>query len=217
MLYILGFLGYYSCDKPHLNKAGEVQITLFSLSHFHNEGEDSQYRENNKEASKTPKTSQNKTNTKRAQKSVESKKLQQERNSQAKDNNPMETALENTQQEAKEEDSYSQSVQSYASGADEIDAYMKYVYERIARAYMRSSALRDATIIGEVGLIFHIDTQGVIRDIHINKSSQDTRIDRVALSVLQSVGRDLKKPSKAYTMSVVLSVGKNNQKKKREE
>lgn len=89
----------------------------------------------------------------------------------------------------------------------EVDSYMKYVYELIAKASMRQSALKNATIKGEVSLIFSIDIQGHIHDIYIRKSSKDSHIDKVAISTIKSIEKELKKPSKDYTMSVTLGVG----------
>ena len=72
---------------------------------------------------------------------------------------------------------------------------------------MRQSALKNATIKGEVSLIFSIDTQGMIKNIYIRKSSQNSQIDEVAISTIKSIEKELKKPSKEYTMSVTLGVG----------
>lgn len=189
VLYALMFLGY-NYARAYFNAAGEVQkMYLLSLQYFNNDaGEDS------KAVDKKQKDKSKALDTKKAQSKTLSKKLE------SKD----ETLLESAQESAINQ---TQSVQSRSSNVAEVDSYMKYVYTLIAQASMRQSALKNATIKGEVSLIFSIDMQGVIKNIYIRKSSQDSQIDEVAISTIKSIEKELKKPSKEYTMSVTLGVG----------
>lgn len=189
VLYALMFLGYnYAC--AYFNAAGEAQrINLLSLQYFNNDaGEDS------KAIDKKQKDKSKTLDSKKAQNKTLSKKLE------SKD----ETLLESVQESAINQ---TQSLQSRSSNVAEVDSYMKYVYTLIAQASMRQSALKNATIKGEVSLIFSIDMQGVIKNIYIRKSSQDSQIDEVARSTIKSIEKELKKPSKEYTMSVTLGIG----------
>lgn len=189
VLYALMFLGYnYAC--AYFNAAGEVQkIHLLSLQYFNNDaGKDS------KAVDKKQKDKSKALDSKKAQNKTLSKKLE------SKD----ETLLESVQESAINQ---TQSLQSRSSNVAEVDSYMKYVYTLIAQASMRQSALKNATIKGEVSLIFSIDMQGVIKNIYIRKSSQDSQIDEVAISTIKSIEKELKKPSKEYTMSVTLGIG----------
>lgn len=189
VLYALMFLGY-NYARAYFNAAGEAQkMYLLSLQYFNNDaGEDS------KAVDKKQKDKSKALDTKKAQSKTLSKKLE------SKD----ETLLESAQESAINQ---TQSVQSRSSNVAEVDSYMKYVYTLIAQASMRQSALKNATIKGEVSLIFSIDMQGVIKNIYIRKSSQDSQIDEVAISTIKSIEKELKKPSKEYTMSVTLGIG----------
>ncbi|MDE7235308.1 MAG: TonB family protein, partial [Helicobacter japonicus] len=150
--------------------------------------------EDSKAVDKKQKDKSKALDTKKAQSKTLSKKLE------SKD----ETLLESAQESAINQ---TQSVQSRSSNVAEVDSYMKYVYTLITQASMRQSALKNATIKGEVSLIFSIDTQGMIKNIYIRKSSQNSQIDEVAISTIKSIEKELKKPSKEYTMSVTLGVG----------
>lgn len=97
--------------------------------------------------------------------------------------------------------------QSQAIGAAEVDSYTKHVYEIIAKHYARSS-LRSANTQGEVSLNFRISLEGKIEDIQIIKSSHHSKIDKAVLNVLKGIQKDLKKPSKPYSMSITLAYGK---------
>ena len=189
VLYALMFLGY-NYARAYFNAAEEVQkMYLLSLQYFNNDaGEDS------KAVDKKQKDKSKALDTKKAQSKTLSKKLE------SKD----ETLLESAQESAINQ---TQSVQSRSSNVAEVDSYMKYVYTLITQASMRQSALKNATIKGEVSLIFSIDTQGMIKNIYIRKSSQNSQIDEVAISTIKSIEKELKKPSKEYTMSVTLGVG----------
>lgn len=189
VLYALMFVGY-SYVSAYFNAAGEAQkIHLLSLQYFNNDaGEDS------KAVDKKQKDKSKALDTKKAQSKTLSKKLE----------NKDETLLESAQESAINQ---TQSVQSRSSNMAEVDSYMKYVYTLITQASMRQSALKNATIKGEVSLIFSIDMQGMIKNIYIHKSSQDSQIDEVAISTIRSIEKELKKPSKEYTMSVTLGIG----------
>ncbi|MCX2716803.1 hypothetical protein OQH61_03520 [Helicobacter sp. MIT 21-1697] len=190
-LYALMVIGY-NYASAHFKTAGEAQkIYLLSLQYFNNDaGEDSKaIDKKQKDKSKTLKS-------KKAQSKTLSKKLA------SKD----ETLLESAQESAINQ---TQSVQSRSSNVAEVDSYMKYVYTLIAKASMRQSVLKHTTTKGEVSLIFSIDMQGGIHDIHIHKRSQDSHIDEVAISTIKSIEKELKKPSKEYTMSVTLGIGNN--------
>lgn len=189
VLYALMFLGY-NYVRVHFNATGEAQkIHLLSLQYFNNDaGEDS------KAVDKKQKDKSKALDTKKAQSKTLSKKLE----------NKDETLLESAQESAINQ---TQSVQSRSSNVAEVDSYMKYVYTLITQASMRQSALKNAIIKGEVSLIFSIDMQGMIKNIYIRKSSQNSQIDEVAISTIKSIEKELKKPSKEYTMSVTLGVG----------
>lgn len=189
VLYALMFVGY-SYVSAYFNAAGEAQkMYLLSLQYFNNDaGEDS------KAVDKKQKDKSKALDTKKAQSKTLSKKLE----------NKDETLLESAQESAINQ---TQSVQSRSSNMAEVDSYMKYVYMLITQASMRQSDLKNATIKGEVSLIFSIDMQGMIKNIYIRKSSQNSQIDEVAISTIKSIEKELKKPSKEYTMSVTLGVG----------
>lgn len=189
VLYALMFLGY-NYARAYFNATGEVQkMYLLSLQYFNNDaGEDS------KAVDKKKKDKSKALDTKKAQSKTLSKKLE----------NKDETLLESAQESAINQ---TQSVQSRSSNMAEVDSYMKYVYTLIAQASMRQSAFKNAHIKGEVSLVFSINMQGVIHNIHIRKSSKDSYIDEVAISTIKSIEKELKKPSKEYTMSVTLGIG----------
>lgn len=189
VLYLLMFLGY-NYARAYFNATGEAQkMYLLSLQYFNNDaGEDS------KAIDKKQKDKDKTLKNKKAQNKTLSREIASEDKA----------LLESAQESAINQ---TQSVQSRSSNVTEVDSYMKYVYTLIVQASMRQSALKNATIKGEVSLIFSIDMQGVIKNIYIHKSSKDSHIDEVAISTIKSIEKELKKPSKEYTMSVTLGVG----------
>ena len=102
-----------------------------------------------------------------------------------------------------------QSIASQASSAGEMDAYMKHVYEVIAKHYALTQRLKRYKQ-GEVKLAFKIDMSGVVFDIQVISSSGYAEIDNAAVKTLQGISKDLKKPNKIYTMSITLHYGNKN-------
>lgn len=90
-------------------------------------------------------------------------------------------------------------VESKSARAGEVDAYIKYVYELVAKAFKRYAS---GNAKGEVVLGFSIDMQGGIHDVKILQSSGNKSMDNLAILSLQSIKP--KPPHKPYNMLIAL-------------
>lgn len=190
VLYMLAILGYVLLDIKHI-KVGEYDFTPLSLGHFQDVSQDLKQDLGDEHLLQSPKKEQL---SKQHYKSPPLRSSHSPKASPSEPNsnpNPSNWNLSNPS----------------LPQAQSVDSYTKHVYEIIAKHYARSS-LRSANTQGEVSLNFRISLEGRIEDIQIIKSSHHSKIDKAVLNVLKGIQKDLKKPSKPYSMSITLAYGK---------
>ena len=195
-VYVVGLIGYF-WNTHRVIPASEASITHLSLSHFTTTGQDS------------PKAAQAlppKQKPQKQHKRIDNKSIAKPEQIRTQEGDIIEESILTRQEQSAQSQ---QSIASQASSAGEMDAYMKHVYEVIAKHYALTQRLKGYKK-GEVKLAFKIDMSGVVFDIQVISSSGYAEIDNAAVKPLEGISKDLKKPNKIYTMSITLHYGNKN-------